>query len=409
MNLDSTHPERQKNPEGLLRLFLKTAIVSVIVIVTLKVFSFYQVFSGFVISTAEDNSVQLCHLLLDQQKTFLFRNIPGQGMQLAIDSKELPALDRNMRSFLHPFNITKIKIYDNNRRIIYSTEKALIGLVDANNKRLSKALAGKADTELETKGQTHDLSEEKLLDVDVVETYIPIKDNTGKVLGSFETYVNVTKYRAQIRTGLLILTTVLVLILVAVFGFSYILIRKGVNQLKQVQSELEMLAVTDVLTGIANRRRVMARGEEEFARAIRSGERNSQPAQLCCVMLDIDHFKRVNDTFGHQAGDQVLREVAQRLQRSVRPYDIIGRYGGEEFVVLLPDTSFEQTRVAAERIRMAVCSEPISINGDGITVSISLGISCLIVEDHCLDDLLKRADEGLYKAKNAGRDRVEWV
>jgi two-component system cell cycle response regulator len=205
------------------------------------------------------------------------------------------------------------------------------------------------------------------------------------------------------------MTIIMALVLASVFGISYVLIRRGTVHLRQVQSKLEMLAITDVLTGIANRGHVMIRGEEEFARVVRNREKDPQSSELCCIMLDIDHFKHVNDTWGHQAGDQVLREVALRLRRCVRPYDIIGRYGGEEFMVLMPDTTFDQGLVVAERIRTDIRSESICIGADEIRVSVSLGVSCSHENDRDLCDLIKKADQGLYKAKDGGRDRVEWI
>ena len=104
-----------------------------------------------------------------------------------------------------------------------------------------------------------------------------------------------------------------------------------------------------------------------------------------------------------------MKGVAKRMKDSVRPYDLIGRYGGEEFVVLLPDTNLEQSLEVAERIRHAVNRELFEIEGDQIPVTVSLGVSCSNENDQGLNDLLKRADEGLYKAKADGRDRVSWV
>lgn len=409
MNLDALHPGHQRDPESLRRLFVTMAIVSTVVILVLGGLGFYRVFSGFVIASANDDSVQLCQLLIDQQKPLLIQNIPGLGAQLAIDNDVISRLDRNMHEFLHPFDIIKIKIYDTNRRIIYSTETRLIGKTDRNNRRLANALAGNVDAKMVHKEKGSDLAGEQLLDVDVVETYVPVRDKGGKVLGSFEVYVNVTKYRNMIRTGVAVMTAIMVVVLAAVYGISYLIIRWGTVQLRQVQSKLEMLAITDALTGVANRGHVMARGEDEFSRAVRNRERDPRSPALGCIMLDIDHFKRVNDTRGHQTGDQVLREVAMRLRQSVRPYDIIGRYGGEEFVVLMPDTSFEQGLAVAERIRTAINGEPVCICADGIRISVSLGVSCYHENDRDLGDLLKRADEGLYKAKDGGRDRVEWI
>jgi diguanylate cyclase (GGDEF)-like protein len=418
MALTSLCSLRQKDPASLLRLYVITAAVSIVTIVVLSGFGFYRIFSGFVIKSAETDSVQLCHLLLDQESIKLIKDIPGQGKQLVIDNMVMATLDTNMRKFLHPFNIIKIKIYDLDQRIIYSTEPSLVGKIDDNNLRLKNALAGSVDAVQVTKKRARDLADEPLLDVDVVETYVPIRSMTsnaanmnvpGRVLGSFEIYVDVTRYRKQIITGLVFMSGFTLAVLTAVYGFSYLLIRQGTRQLREIEVKLEMLAITDVLTGIANRGYVMARGEEEFHRAERNQVKEPDAATLCCIMLDIDHFKNVNDTKGHPAGDEVLRAVVGRMVQNVRPYDIIGRYGGEEFLVLLPGTKFDDGVAVAERIRAAVRREPFSIAGDEIRVSVSLGIASYDSKDQNLNELLKRADEGLYKAKHAGRDRVAWV
>lgn len=126
-------------------------------------------------------------------------------------------------------------------------------------------------------------------------------------------------------------------------------------------------------------------------------------------MLDIDHFKKVNDTYGHLAGDQVLREMALRIQETVRDYDQFGRYGGEEFLLILTDATFEGAVVAAERIRQAVRTRPFMYNDTPLPVTVSLGIATSLSGEEDLGIVLQRADEGLYKAKAEGRDRAAWV
>jgi hypothetical protein len=226
-----------------LQLYVTTAVISAVTVAVLSCFSFYRVFSGFVINSAKEDAVQLTHLLSDQQRTDLFKLVPEQGQQLAIEHSGMAQLDLKMREFLHPFNIIKIKIYDTNRKIIYSTELSLIGKIDENNLRLKNALSGNVDADQVTKEKARDLADEPLMDVDVVETYVPIRNSGSNsaafnlldktapaaVLGSFEIYVNVTKYRDQIRTGVAIMTT----ITVAVFGSSYIFIRDRTLQLKE--------------------------------------------------------------------------------------------------------------------------------------------------------------------------------
>ncbi len=164
---------------------------------------------------------------------------------------------------------------------------------------------------------------------------------------------------------------------------------------------------TDVLTGWHNRRYLTVRIKEELAGARRDR------ARLTCLMIDIDHFKRVNDTWGHAAGDAVLREVALRIDSQVRASDVAARYGGEEFVVLLPSTDVTSGALLAERIRSAVSASPIELPcGDSVTMTASIGISTTQPDPGVTDlktagdALIARADVALYRAKSEGRDRV---
>lgn len=164
---------------------------------------------------------------------------------------------------------------------------------------------------------------------------------------------------------------------------------------------------TDVLTGWHNRRYLSVRLVEEVARAKRDR------CRLTCLMLDVDHFKNVNDNWGHAAGDTVLREIAQRIESQVRASDVAARYGGEEFVVLLPGTDISAASLLAERIRLAISDAPVRLDGGAeITITVSIGIANVQpkMSDDDLktlgDSLLARADVALYAAKSAGRDRV---
>ncbi len=163
----------------------------------------------------------------------------------------------------------------------------------------------------------------------------------------------------------------------------------------------------DSLTGWHNRRYFESRMQE----AVSASQRYFQP--LSCLMIDIDHFKSVNDEHGHQAGDCVLREVADRIKGQVRSCDVAVRYGGEEFVVLLPGTGLEDATRLAERIRGAVSSRPISFDETALTATISIGAACAKPgkDDPTMigERLVGDADEALYCAKNDGRDRVRTV
>ena len=179
-------------------------------------------------------------------------------------------------------------------------------------------------------------------------------------------------------------------------------VENAVNRARLLRS-----GFTDVLTGWHNRRYLTVRLSEELARARRDG------TGLVCLMIDIDHFKRVNDNWGHVAGDAVLQEIAARIESQVRASDVAARYGGEEFVVLLPGTDVASALLLAERIRTAVSTAPVTLpNGEMVTITASIGISDVhpAPEANDLknvgDSLIARADVALYAAKSAGRDRV---
>ncbi|MBM4320861.1 MAG: GGDEF domain-containing protein, partial [Deltaproteobacteria bacterium] len=163
---------------------------------------------------------------------------------------------------------------------------------------------------------------------------------------------------------------------------------------------IRTMATTDGLTGLVNHRQFQVRYEEAMARARRMG------STFGLLLADIDHFKSVNDTHGHPAGDEVLRAVARRLSQTVREVDLVARYGGEEFVVLLEGTSVDGARTMAERIREAVAAETVPIGSKMLRLTISLGLACYPQHGEDRELLLERADQALYTAKKGGRDQV---
>ncbi len=164
--------------------------------------------------------------------------------------------------------------------------------------------------------------------------------------------------------------------------------------------QVEQLSITDGLTGVWNRTHVTERMEHEFQKAQRHGH------ELAVLMLDVDHFKRINDGFGHQVGDLVLVGVARALKGSLRSTDLIGRYGGEEFIVMLPHTGRADAIATAEKLRKAIAALQVAVMGEQ-RITISIGLSALPDggAEH-LDDLIKKADDALYAAKDGGRNRV---
>jgi diguanylate cyclase (GGDEF)-like protein len=166
------------------------------------------------------------------------------------------------------------------------------------------------------------------------------------------------------------------------------------------EEALQRAARSDHLTGIANRWEIMRRFDAEKGRA----ERHGTP--LSVIIADIDHFKSINDTFGHTAGDRVLRSVAHAITSSIRVEDVCGRWGGEEFLLLLPDTDLDAAATVAEKLRQAVSELVIQWEGENIAVTMSMGVA-QFRPGMTLDECLHPADQALYRAKTGGRNRVE--
>lgn len=174
------------------------------------------------------------------------------------------------------------------------------------------------------------------------------------------------------------------------------------HNLIAAREELRFKATYDTLTELCNRGVILEALGREYARRAREG------GSFGIILADLDHFKLVNDSYGHLAGDEVLRQTARRMRSCVRPYDIIGRYGGEEFLIVVPASDRDSTGALAERIRSVVAAGPFHFDDREIPATISMGV--VICDDENapeLQSLLRLADEALYRAKHAGRNRVE--
>jgi diguanylate cyclase (GGDEF)-like protein len=174
-----------------------------------------------------------------------------------------------------------------------------------------------------------------------------------------------------------------------------------ITERKQLEVELKRQAHLDYLTGLPNRRSFMDQGEVELSRTQRFDN------TLAILMLDIDHFKQINDAYGHQAGDLVLKTLAMIFQKVLRSVDIIGRMGGEEFAVILPETEIEKATEVAERLRKIISAEEVALPADlKIQFTVSIGIAALTDKNTNIDMLLNEADKALYRAKETGRNKV---
>jgi diguanylate cyclase (GGDEF)-like protein len=175
----------------------------------------------------------------------------------------------------------------------------------------------------------------------------------------------------------------------------------GSNVEAQYHEEIYRMSILDGLTGVHNKRFFVEFLEREIARS----KRHTSPLGL--VMFDLDHFKKINDTYGHLAGDHVLKELCRRLKPRIRREDLLARYGGEEFACVLPDTQYHGVMAFAESLRMIVAREPMKWEDHLLTVTVSLGVAVVDPRANVtVEDLIKKADERLYDAKRQGRNRV---
>ncbi len=174
------------------------------------------------------------------------------------------------------------------------------------------------------------------------------------------------------------------------------------KRILDLQQSLRFAATHDFLTNLLNRSEILVSLQREIARGAR------EQACMTIILADLDHFKRVNDTLGHAAGDEVLKEVARRLKVALRPYDLVGRYGGEEFLILLPGCTLENGLRRADAIRSLVCKDPIQTPFGTSAVTLSMGLTeTSACRDCSVSEFLHEADLSMYEAKKKGRNRVE--
>jgi len=175
-----------------------------------------------------------------------------------------------------------------------------------------------------------------------------------------------------------------------------------ISFLTQAQKALHHQATHDNLTGIWNRATILDSFEQELARSRREN------SQLSVIIGDVDHFKQINDQYGHLAGDAVLREIAQRLKSCMRSYDSVGRYGGEEFLMIFPGCNAEKSLLIAERLITELSCKPIETSEGSFDITMSFGVASVDdTQELDLDSIIRSADQALYNAKRSGRNRVE--
>lgn len=394
-----------QNPQKLIRLLQVVAIISTCLILGASILGTHWLYRGYVEKVSREDAIRISELIIAVEDRFL---LPADNLMqstLLLDDAALTELDQRMNQFLSPHGVLKVKVFSLNGTVLYSTDHSITGQSNHGNPDLMQALSGNASSKLQTKESFQDMSSETRFDVDVVETYVPIINPAGQIVGCFEIYQDTTPFRDEVIKGVVMSVGVLALVLAVVFSIAYGFLRTAVRRLLQAQERLHYLAIRDSLTGLFNRREIALQGAKEFDRYRRQSV-GAEYAPFSVMMIDIDNFKAINDTYGHVAGDQVLRLVAQYLSEEMRSYSLVGRYGGEEFIVVLPGGGTDDANAVAERICEGIAERSLKCDVCETQVTISVGTSVVNDEDKTFEDTVHRADRALYLAKAQGRNQV---
>ena len=398
----------KSNPNYLLNLFTALLVTSAVIIMLVVGVSINWIYSSAMVKNAETSAISVVRAIMSAEVDNLLQDAPDGRLVLAVNQEDMVRLDQQMRRYLKFFSIHKIKLFTPDKMIIYSTDASVIGQTDTQDEDLNRVLSsGVAFSELE---RVKDLAQPgggQIHNAAVVEAYSPIFDADHRVLGVFEVYIDITETRDAIFKVLLLTMSALGAVLSVCLFSLYLPMKRGTRRLIAAHHDLTELATRDYLTGAYNRRYFNDRVKQEFYRMRRQNGIELIKESIGFIMADIDDFKKINDTHGHIAGDEVLREVARRLSAGLRDFDVLCRYGGEEFLIMLPHTDERDAMMVAERLRLSVVNRPVMIEGIGpVPVTVSFGVAAS--NDWTVSDqaVIALADQALFLAKQRGRNRV---
>ena len=227
-----------KNPSQLLTIYTIITLFSTIGIIFLAYFGICQIYVKEHIKEAEHDAIGISDVIFQHDTEMLFTSVSNGEKNFHVDPKDFARVDEFMVSFLHPLNIVKIKIFSRDRKIVYSTDHKIIGRIDSGNAKLNRALGGEVVSILENKDKVWDIAGEQRFDIDLVESYVPVKDEKGKIVGSFELYLDINRYQDSLRRALKMSLMFASILICIVFRIFYILFRKSMSEWSKPQKQI---------------------------------------------------------------------------------------------------------------------------------------------------------------------------
>ncbi|MBO8087723.1 MAG: GGDEF domain-containing protein [Marichromatium sp.] len=369
------------------KIYLYTIIsffLIVITVLTLAQQVFIPSFKKQIINNVLDMTKRVAHHL---------------SFSIDYSNSNIDEIDLIMQRKLKTFQIDKVHYLKKDGTIIYSTVKEKIGTVNKNS--YFHNIVAKGDIYYKVIDKGGKSFENTTITKDIIEIYVPIMKN-GSFTSAFEMYYDISKEienftslsNTIMRTSIFACFLVAVILLVLIYNAS----KNNLNK-NEYQRRLKILANSDSLTNLCNRRHFY----EVAGNIINLAQLNKESISIC--MVDIDDFKNINDTYGHAAGDVVITTLTNEMKKNIRTSDIIARVGGEEFVILFPNTNLDTANTIANQICKRVSALEVEYETNKLKLTISIGVSELHANES-LKDLIKKSDEALYEAKKTGKNRV---
>lgn len=390
------------------RHLTRVFLIGTVAMLVLTAVGLERIVSSHIVSLAEADAVRVSRGIVATQAEVLLSMGPERRLVIDIRDEDVAILDQALEGFASPFDILKVKLYSTDARIVYSTDPAIVGVVDTNNERLARALLGYPTSELESKDSMLDLEEETRFSVDVVETYVPIYNVQADVVGAFEIYQDVTHHRAGVGRLFYYAMALLAALVVVVATLGFLVLRRRGMEYAAEHAVLLRWVRSDPLTGLHDQRATYERAAQECNRMKRRAERESE-LSLAMLLVEVDGHEDFAPRYGEDAGERVTVEVSRRLVASVRSYDVVGRSDLERFMIILPETSLPDAAALAERLRLVVAKTPIPGGRDEIRATISLGAAITFGPAPNADVVLKRAETALEEARAGGGNRAVYV